>query len=162
MSPLAALAPARRTPPRRRQDALPESRPEVRPPLRLVEPPERRPRLRLGVVGSVLALTVAVGIFALAAAHTLVVQAQFELDRVDQRVAERQGDLEALRLEVARLESPAAITAAARDLGLVTPTDRVHLEPVLTPPAAAARGTGSGSAGDQAAATGSGTGSSSR
>ncbi len=158
MSPLTALAPARRTAPRPRT----EPRPETRPPLRLVEPPERRSRLRLGVVGTVLALTMAIGVFALAAAHTLVVQAQFELDRVDQRVAERQGDLEALRLEVARLESPAAITAAAGELGLVTPPDRVHLEPVLSSPVAADTDAANASSDEHAASAGSRPGSTAR
>lgn len=63
--------------------------------------------------------------------HTLVVQAQFEIDRIEQRMAERQGTLDDLRLQVATLESPANVTRAATELGLVTPTERLHLEPVV-------------------------------
>jgi cell division protein FtsL len=121
-------------PPRRaavRPHVAPQPQREQRPPLRLVPPPEpARRRRRVGLVGT-LALAVAlVGIFALAAVHTLVVQAQFELDRIDQQVVERRGELDALRLEVARLESPQSIADAAADLGMVTPPDRVWLEPV--------------------------------
>ena len=113
--------------------AEPVPRRDDRPPLRLVEPPSSKPKVRMGLIGTVLLVALFVGIFALAAMHTLVVQAQFELDRLDQQVSERLGELDALRLDVARLESPAAITEAAREIGLVAPTERVYLEPVVTP-----------------------------
>lgn len=130
MSLLTTIAPDRRSP---RTTVDPQPRPQTRPPLRLVEPPAApRPRVRVGVVGSAVFFIILVGVFALAAVHTLVVQAQFELDQLDQSVAERQGELDELRLHVATLESPASITAAAADLGLVTPADRVYLEPVVT------------------------------
>lgn len=106
-------------------------RPDSRPPLRLVEPPSTARRVRVGLVGSILFGLVLVGVFALAAMHTLVVQAQFELDRLDQQMSERQGTLDSLRLQVATLESPAHVAGAAAELGMVTPTDRVHLEPVV-------------------------------
>jgi cell division protein FtsL len=125
-------------PPRRataRIDAAPgvdaPQRREQRPPLRLVPPPEpARRRRRVGLVGTVALGVVLLGIFALAVVHALVVQAQFELDRIDQQVADRRGELDALRLEVAQLESPQSIADAAADLGMVTPPDRVWLEPV--------------------------------
>ena len=102
-----------------------------RPPLRLVEPPARpRRRIRVGVVGTGVLAVVLLGIFLLAAVHTLVVQAQFELDRVEQQVEERRGELDGLRLQVAQLESPQAVVRAAVDLGMVNPIDRVYLEPV--------------------------------
>jgi cell division protein FtsL len=112
----------------RRERRPDEDRPVERPPLRLVEPPARH-RVRVGLVGTVMLVVVLIGVFALAAVHTLVVQAQFELDQVEQQVAERRGDLDALRLEVATLESPSAIAEAAATIGLVNPPDRVYLEP---------------------------------
>lgn len=129
MSLLTTIAPERRGP---RTTVDPQPRPQPRPPLRLVEPPAApRPRVRVGVVGSAVFIILLIGVFALAAVHTMVVQAQFELDQLDQRVAERQGELDELRLHVATLESPASITSAATDLGLVTPADRLYLEPVV-------------------------------
>jgi hypothetical protein len=151
MSTLSIPVPARRN--HGRPEADPTPRRDRRPPLRLVEPETQRRRLRMGVVGLVLFATVCAGIFALAAVHAMVVQAQFELDQLDQRVAERRGDLDGLRLDVARMEAPATITAAARDLGLVTPTGRVYLDPVVTPVPdhGGSTGASSPSAGDEAA-----------
>lgn len=126
---LLTTAPPRRAP--GRPDAVPGSPPAPRPPLRLVPPPQpERRRPRIGVVGTLALGVMLAGIFVLAAVHALVVQAQFDLDRIDQQVVERRGELDALRLEVARLESPQSIADAAAELGLVTPTDRVWLEPV--------------------------------
>jgi cell division protein FtsL len=100
---------------------------EPRPDLRIVTVPRRR--LRVGLLSSILIVTFFVGIFALAAMHSLVVQAQFELDRIDEQVATRRNQIDARRVEVAELESPAAIVEAADDLGMVSPTDVVYLRP---------------------------------
>lgn len=100
--------------------------PRERPDLRVVEAPRRR--LRVGLVSTLLLATLFAGLFALAAMHSLVVQAQFELDRIDQQVTARQDQIDARRVEVAVLESPAAIVAAADELGMVSPDDVVHLE----------------------------------
>lgn len=100
-----------------------------RPPLRLVEPAARPRTVRVGLLSTLGLVAVFVGLFALAAMHSLVVQAQFELDRVDQSVAQRRGQIEELRVEVARRESPAAVVAAAADLGLVVPEERIYLVP---------------------------------
>lgn len=127
MSVLTTVAPNRRL--------RPEVQPDTRPPLRLVEPPAVKRGIRIGLVGSILFGLLLLGVFALAAMHTMVVQAQFEIDRIDQRIAERQGTLDDLRLQVATFESPSAVAGAAAELGLVTPTDRVHLEPVMSGPA---------------------------
>ncbi|MGY6500219.1 MAG: hypothetical protein ACXIVQ_04870 [Acidimicrobiales bacterium] len=126
--PLAAAAPAESVP--RRSPA--PGRPVERPPLRLVEPTPRRRPVRVGLVGTVAVALLIGGIFVLAAMHTLVVQAQYELDQVQQDVELRRGELDALRDEVARLESPPAVVAAALDLGLVNPDERVFLDPVRT------------------------------
>jgi cell division protein FtsL len=130
MSLLTTLAPERR--PRPVTDPPPR---RARPPLRLVEPPSTpKRRVRVGLVGSLVFGLVILGVFALAAVHTLVVQAQFELDRLDQQVADRQGQLDALRLRVATLESPAHVAEAAAAIGMVTPAERIHLEPVVHAP----------------------------
>lgn len=123
MSLVTTVAPQRRI--------RPDHAPDVRPPLRLVEPPAPARRVRVGLVGSVLFGLLLLGVFALATMHTMVVQAQFEIDRLEQRMADRQATLDDLRLQVATLESPANITRAAAELGLVTPPERVHLEPVV-------------------------------
>src|SRR5690606_21181520 len=102
---------------------------EQRPPLRLVPPTPAR-RRRVGLLGTLAVTALLVGVFALVAMHALVVQAQFELDRLDQQVADTEGQLHSLRLEVARLESPQSIADAAASIGMVHPTDRVWLEPV--------------------------------
>lgn len=133
----AEAAAARAETVRRRAPGVPEPvrRPDPsRPPLRLVEPPARARRVSVGLVSTMCLVAVFVGLFALAAMHSLVVQAQFELDRLDQTVAARQDQIDARRVEVARMESPAAVVAAARDLGMVVPHDRLYLLP--SPPSA--------------------------
>ncbi|MBK5223144.1 MAG: hypothetical protein JJE52_09770 [Acidimicrobiia bacterium] len=100
-----------------------------RPPLRLVEPEVRPRRVRVGVVGTVGLAAVFVGLFALAAMHSLVVQAQFALDRVEEQVAERHSEIEQRRVQVAQLEAPSAVVDAARGLGMVPPPDRIFLLP---------------------------------
>lgn len=94
--------------------------------LRLVEAPARR-RVRVGLVSTLVLATVFGALFALAAMHSLVVQAQFELDRLDEQVATRQDQIDARRVEVAELESPSAIVEAANALGMVDPADAVYL-----------------------------------
>lgn len=123
------------TAPPRRVSASPEVAPrtpqtEPRPPLRLVPSPRPARRRRMGLIGSMAVTALLIGVFALVAVHALVVQAQFELDRLDQQVVETRGELDALRLEVARLEAPQSIARAAADIGMVNPPDRVWLEPV--------------------------------
>lgn len=104
-----------------------------RPPLRLVEPPARPKRLSVGLLSTLCLVAVFLGLFALAVMHSLVVQAQFELDRLDQTVAGRRDQIDARRVEVARLESPAEVVASARELGMLVPEDRVYLLPAPTP-----------------------------
>lgn len=108
--------------------AEPIRRREERPDLRVVVAAPRR--LRMGLLSTILIATFFLGLFALAAMHSLVVQAQFELDRVDQEVATRRDQIDARRVEVAELESPTAIVEAADDLGMVAPDDVVYLAPI--------------------------------
>lgn len=114
---------------------VPDRRAEP-PPLRLVEPEVPAPVRRTGLVVTVLVGALFVALLALAAVHTLVVQAQFRLDGLEEQLAERRDRVEELRLEVAERESPEAIVAAAEALGMVRPAERVYLVPV--PPGAPA------------------------
>jgi cell division protein FtsL len=96
-------------------------------PLRVVAP---RRRLRTGptvVLGGMLAFAIA---FGLVVAQTELVQGQQELDRLDRRIADATREQQELRLQVAELESPARIAAAAtRDLGMVPPAGVTYLTP---------------------------------
>lgn len=106
--------------------AVPRPAP-ARPPLRVVEP---RRRFRTGptvVLGGLLAFAIA---FALVVAQTALVQGQQRLDRLDERVVEATRRQQELRLQVAELESPARIVAAAtNELGMVPPADVTYLTP---------------------------------
>lgn len=112
--------PAPRPAPRR--DAAPR-----RPGLRVV-PPARR-RLRTGptvVLGGLLAFGIA---FGLVVAQALLVQGQQRLDDLERRTAEATRTQQELRLQVAELESPARVVAAAEDLGMVPPAGVTYLTP---------------------------------
>ncbi len=119
--------------PSRRAPELRE-RTDASPALRVV-PPRRRlragPTIGLGVL---LAFGIA---FALVALQTLLVQGQSRLDQLDARIADAT-DLQAdLRLQVAELESPERVVAAATDLGMVPPPGVTYLTPsglVTVPP----------------------------
>lgn len=129
--------------PRRRAPGVPLHGPvHERPPLRLVEPAPRERRVSVGLLGTVCLVAVFLGLFALAAMHSLVVQAQFELDRVDQAVSDRRSQIEERRVEVARLESPAAVVAAAEAIGMVPAADRAYLMPEPLAPTDATLATG--------------------
>jgi hypothetical protein len=99
---------------------VPRLRPERRPELTLVEAPRRR--VRVGLLGTLLVVTVFGALFALAAMHSL-----------DQQVSAREDQIDARRVEVAELESPSAIVGAANELGMVEPTDTVYLAPSAAP-----------------------------
>jgi cell division protein FtsL len=131
--------------------------PERRPPLRIVRAGElsaraRRRRNRL-VVGTAGALVVA-GLFALVAFHVMVTQAQFRLDKMDRRAADQQARYQRLRLQVAQLESPDRIVAAAQErLGMVPPPGVTYLSPAGATTDAAQPGPSSPSAGGGAKPT---------
>lgn len=97
-----------------------------RPALRLVKHTPRQ-RLRVGLWSTLSLVAVFAGLLALAAMHSLVVQAQFELEHAQQKVSETRGLIETQRVELARLEAPMAVTSAARDLGMIEPAERVYL-----------------------------------
>ncbi len=108
--------------------------------LRVVEARRRRwrPSPRAGLVATA---AVFVALVAVAVCQTLLVQGQVRLDGLDAQLASEQQAYQRLRLEVARLEAPDRVVAAARDqLGMLPPEDLVYLSPTeaVTPPAAAA------------------------
>ena len=105
-----------------------------RPPLRVVEgdptprPVDRRRRARLRV--AVTMVVVVGGLFGLVASHVVLTQGQFRLQQVESRAQEAQARYERLRLQVAALESPERIVAAAQErLGMVPPPGVKYLSP---------------------------------
>ena len=123
-----AHAPARRPSPRPvPRPARPA--PARRPHLRVVRPDER-PVRRLtpkgGVALTILLFAVLAG---LAGAHTLIAQGQIRLDRIDAEVRAEQARYQQLRRDVAAMESPERVVAAAEAQGMVTPDDLVYLQP---------------------------------
>jgi cell division protein FtsL len=105
-----------------------------RPPLRVVEgeaaprPVDRRRRARLRV--AVTMVVVVGGLFGLVASHVVLTQGQFRLQQVESRASEAQARYERLRLQVAALESPERIVAAAQErLGMVPPPGVKYLSP---------------------------------
>jgi len=119
--------------PRRAVNLAPSQRPELRTPLRLVLPDDlsphvRRRRARLLVVAA--GLLTALTLFGVATAHVLLAQEQFRLAKLQTQAAAEQSRNEQLKLEVAQLESPERIVAAAQErLGMVTPPTITYLAP---------------------------------
>jgi cell division protein FtsL len=122
---------------------MPATAPQIRPPasarplevavddaprhLRVVDEPARSLRTLPTFVLSVsLAFAIA---FAVVACQVLLVQGQERLDTLHADIGEQDGRHQELRLEVAELESPARIVAAATELGMVTPPEVLYLTP---------------------------------
>jgi outer membrane murein-binding lipoprotein Lpp len=150
------MAPALRPSPRPtpRHDPRRAPRPDPRPTptdrrqhLRVVRPDERPARRLTPKVGVALTAVVFAILFAVAGAHTIIAQSQIRLDGLDTQVQTEQSRYQQLRKDVAQMESPERVVAAAEAQGMVTPQDLVYLQP----PAAA--GTSSIAASD----TGTGT-----
>ncbi len=92
--------------------------PAVRPDLRVVPP--RRPTGAVAVV----ALLVVFGVLlATAGLNTVLVSGQRDLDRLEAEIREGEQRNQALRLQVAELESPERIVAAATAAGMVQPDE---------------------------------------
>jgi cell division protein FtsL len=123
-------APARRRPePTRPQEAAP--RPNLRV-LRDGEGATEAERARLVRVAVVLATAVgALCLFGVVVFHVLLTQNQFRLDKLQEESIERQAEYDRLRLQVAELESPDRIVAAAQNLGMVTPPKVTYLAPTV-------------------------------
>ena len=118
----AALAPERRVAPR--------PAPEVQPRhLRVVKPAERVRRRLTPATGVLCTGLLFVTLFAIAIAHALLVQGQIRLEGFDAKLSVEQARYEELRKEVAEMESPSRVVAAAQGLGMVAPDDLVYLQP---------------------------------
>jgi cell division protein FtsL len=97
--------------------------------LEVVAPPQREWKLRTGptvALGACIAFVIA---FAVVACQVLLVQGQQRLDAVNQEIAQQTDRYGELRLEVAELESPERIVAAATQLGMVPPPEVTYLTP---------------------------------
>jgi cell division protein FtsL len=101
-----------------------------RPQLRVVDAPVPRRRLMVFGAGAVAVLLFG-SLFALAAFHTLIVQGQLKMDRLDRSIGKAQADRTELRFLVADLSSPQRILDAAARLEMVQPQDPVYLQPVI-------------------------------
>ena len=103
------------------------------PPLELVGPAHRTHaarRRRARVMGVLVLAVVGVALFGLVASHVALTQGQFHLQTLRQRAEAEQARYERLRLQVAELESPARVVAAAQErLGMVPPPGVIYLSP---------------------------------
>ena len=111
----------------------PAPAPAGTPPLELVGPADRSPaarRRRARVLGVLLLVVVAAALFGLVASHVALTQGQFRLQTLRQHAEAEQARYERLRLQVAELESPARVVAAAQErLGMVPPPGVTYLSP---------------------------------
>lgn len=122
--------------------AAPRSAPEeARPPLRVVRANElsaRGRRRRARVLTATVSILALAGLFGLAVFNVLIAQGQVRLNNVEDRANAQQDRYERLRLEVAQLESPERVVAAAQErLGMVPPPSVHYLSPKLANPGAA-------------------------
>lgn len=122
-----ALAPARR--PRPGPRPVERVAPAPRRHLRVVNPGDRVRRRLTPAFGVVATVILFVTLFLVAISHTVLVQGQVRLDALDAELAAEQARYQELRKEVAEMESPARIVAAAEALGMVSPDDLVYLQP---------------------------------
>lgn len=121
--------------PVRRAAPAPETAaPPAGPDLRVVDRYERPPATRRAharLTALLLMLVVGAALFGLVTSHVALTQGQFRLDDLRQRADAEQDRYERLRLQVAELESPGRIVAAAQErLGMVPPPGVTYLSPV--------------------------------
>ncbi|MFP5254328.1 MAG: hypothetical protein ACLGI8_00575 [Acidimicrobiia bacterium] len=117
--------------PVRRQPRPAPRRTEVAPRrhLRVVGPAEQVRRRLTPKAGVVLTALTFVTLLLVTVAHTLLVQGQIHLDELDAQLRVEQARYQELRKDVAEMESPSRIVAAAEELGMVMPEDLVYLQP---------------------------------
>ncbi|HEV3351615.1 MAG TPA: hypothetical protein VG076_01760 [Acidimicrobiales bacterium] len=131
------LAPARpvRAP---RPEATPSARPDLRVvPSDYVSARTRRKRARLVVVLS--GIAIAAALFGVVAFHVVLTQNQLDLQHLRAQADAASIRQQQLRLQVAQLESPERVVAAAQALGMVPPATVRYLSPngtAATPPPA--------------------------
>ena len=102
---------------------------ETRPALGLVE--AQRSRRRLRIAGAATVTLVFGSMLGLAVFHSVLVQGQLQLDRLDGQITTQQERQTSLRLQVAQLGAPARIIIAAGQQGMVPPDDRKFLAAVV-------------------------------
>lgn len=103
-----------------------------RPNLEVVTPnraPRRVRRLRL--LGALAGLLLFGSLLGLAVFHSVLVQGQLGLDRLDEQIQQEQDLQRELRREVAMLASPERIIAEAQARGMVAPDRREYLVAVV-------------------------------
>jgi cell division protein FtsL len=104
--------------------------------LRLVDPAEARRRRVTRVLTGMLVAAVCAGLFAIVVLRVVLAQGQVQIDRLQASVDAQTATQQQLRLQVAQLEAPAQIVAAARSrLGMVTPPSVTYLNPAPPAPA---------------------------
>ena len=126
----------------RMQTAAPRRRPaetqKKKAPLKVVEPtPAAPPRSKRATVAAAALTITGLSLFGVVAAHVKLTQGQVRLDRLEARSADAQDTYDRLRLQVAELESPERVVAAAHELGMVVPAKVTYLAPVPVDPAQA-------------------------
>lgn len=94
----------------------------TRPDLRVVPP--RRPT---GAIVAVSLVAVFAVLLATAALNTMLVSGQRDLDRIESQIRQGEQRNQALTLQVAELESPERIVAAAEAQGMVEPDEVIWL-----------------------------------
>jgi cell division protein FtsL len=122
---------------------------ERRPQLRVVHEPAPR-QISLAVITVLVVGGIFAMLFGLVVVHTMLLQNQQRLDKLDQQVSDAQGEYQARRLEVAQLEAPQRIIdVATHKLGMVPPDGTTYLTPTandaLSPQGGAHQGSTEGS-----------------
>jgi cell division protein FtsL len=108
----------------------PRPRPTERPNhLRVVAPSERARRRLTPAMAVLLTAAMFATLLAVAVAHTVLVEGQVRLDRLDSQLVEEQARYQELRTDVAELESPTRIVHTAQEMGMVSPADLQYLQP---------------------------------
>jgi cell division protein FtsL len=122
---------------------------------------QRRSRRRLRMAGMSFVGLIFGSMMGLAAFHSVLVQGQLHLDRLDTSIVQEQERQTQLRLQVAQLDSPARIVVAAQGQGMVPPEDRKFLASVVpgnvVPPPVTAKSTSKAKSTTSSATTGSAT-----
>lgn len=122
--------------PGRRDDTL------AAPHLRVVTKPELTPaaaQRRARLIAATAVVLAGLALFGVVAAHVGITQRQFRLEQLEREGNELQADYDRLRLQVAELESPARVIAAAQVLGLEQPDEVTYLTPDAGSAVAASR-----------------------
>ena len=132
------LDPVRSAPARPRpRPTPPVKRAPARPDLRVVREEELREAERARLVRQLVAAAAVIAalcLFGVVVFHVLLTQNQFRLDKLQEQSLERQAEYDRLRLQVAELESPDRIIAAAQALGMVSPPKVTYLAPTIEEP----------------------------